>query len=279
MTRELVRAGDGGLVELTSRRARKRLPSRPPGASGPTRGAWHGRGVVWAPGRLGWWIGVLFMVGSACFAVASLPGVSSVAPAGVVGTTYFVGSVFFTSAAYLQYVESVNTPARTSGGRRRVRLLAWQPQRIDWWASAVQLVGTLWFNVSTFEAMASGLGARQQDLRVWTPDLLGSVCFLVSSWLAVGEVCHRWWRWSGRDTPWWIANLNLIGSVWFMASALAAFVAPDTGDLLDAALANSGTLLGAVCFFWAARLLLVELADAPVEAAAGRHARSRSPER
>ena len=61
-----------------------------------------------------------------------------------------------------------------------------------------------------------------------------------------------------RDRNWWIAVINMVGSIFFMISALAAFVVPDTGDLLDAALANSGTLLGALCFFWAARLLITD---------------------
>jgi len=47
----------------------------------------------------------------------------------------------------------------------------------------------------------------------------------------------------------------MAGSVFFMLSSLAAFVLPSTGDLLDASVANSGTFLGAVCFFWAARML------------------------
>ena len=49
-----------------------------------------------------------------------------------------------------------STPIR-SGSRRRarraVRFLAWEPHRIDWWATAVQLVGTLFFNISTFAAL------------------------------------------------------------------------------------------------------------------------------
>jgi hypothetical protein len=39
-----------------------------------------------------------------------------------------------------------------------------------------------------------------------------------------------------------------------MAAAIAAFVLPDTGDLLDASVVNSGTLLGALCFLVAARI-------------------------
>jgi hypothetical protein len=44
-------------------------------------------------------IGVLSMIGSACFAVASLPAASSVSDRAV-GLTYFVGSIFFTTAAF-----------------------------------------------------------------------------------------------------------------------------------------------------------------------------------
>ncbi|HZO66413.1 MAG TPA: hypothetical protein VFB74_15535 [Kribbellaceae bacterium] len=41
-----------------------------------------------------------------------------------------------------------------------------------------------------------------------------------------------------------------------MAAALAAFVLPSTGDALDASLANSATLAGALCFLIGARLLV-----------------------
>jgi hypothetical protein len=51
-----------------------------------------------------------------------------------------------------------------------------------------------------------------------------------------------------------VAGLNLLGSIFFMAAAVAAFVVPDTDDLLDASLANSGTFLGAICFLVAARI-------------------------
>ena len=33
--------------------------------------------------------------------------------------------------------------------RQRIRLLTWEPGRIDWLASSVQLVGTVFFNIST----------------------------------------------------------------------------------------------------------------------------------
>jgi hypothetical protein len=56
---------------------------------------------------------------------------------------------------------------------------------------------------------------------------------------------------------WRIAALNMLGSIFFGISAIAGWVQPSTGDLLDAALDTSGTFWGAVCFLAGAALLLV----------------------
>ena len=175
-------------------------------------------------------IGILFMVGSACFAVASLPAVSTVSQRAV-GVTYFVGSIFFTVAAF----EQLRT-ARGAGNEVR--------------AALIQFLGTLFFNVSTFAAMWEELSARGADLLVWSPDAFGSVCFLVSSVFAEIAVLHAVLL-IRRS-----ATLNLIGSVAFGISAIAAYVVPDTDELLNASLASSTTLVGALCFFWAARILV-----------------------
>jgi hypothetical protein len=194
------------------------------------------------------------MIGSTCFAVASIPGFANLVAASVVGAVYFVGSVFFTSAATGQLVQVDGTLPRAATRRTTVTIRA---RSLEWWGTVIQLVGTLWFNLNTFNALREGLDTRQQDLRIWTPDFLGSICFLVASWLAIRVVSAHPLRWHRGDIPWRIGALNLLGSVFFMVAALAAFVRPATDDLLDASLANSGTLLGAVCFFWGARLLLV----------------------
>jgi membrane-associated phospholipid phosphatase len=182
----------------------------------------------------------LFIIGSACFALGAFPAFSSVAAANTVVAVFFIGSLFFTSAATLQY-------GLATGGIRP----AWRPRDLAWAAAIIQLVGTLWFNINTFAARRTGLDAQQEDLRVWTPDVLGSICFLVASGLAVKALGTRLRR-AGR--PGRIAGLNLLGSVFFMIAAVAALVLPDTDDVLDASLANSGTFLGALCFLVAARI-------------------------
>jgi hypothetical protein len=125
-----------------------------------------------------------------------------------------------------------------SAGFRPAALFVFQPRRIDWWATAVQLAGTLYFNVSTGNAMRVDLAAQAANQHVWRPDAVGSICFLVASALAWFEVCHGWAAWRPRSWSWWIALANLIGSVAFGVSAVAGYISPATGQLRDAERSN-----------------------------------------
>jgi hypothetical protein len=214
--------------------------------------------VWWAPRRESWWIAVLFAIGSTCFLVGPFPGFVELVGSAVDGVVFFIGSIFFTSAATLQYLEAINADRGPRlVAERELRLLTVEPARIDWWSCAVQLAGTVFFNVSTFHALESGLETTEYNRLVWTPDALGSVCFLVSGVLAYLEVGGVSWR-PRRALEWWIAAVNLVGCVAFGISAIASYVVPATGSALDLAAANSWTALGALCFLIGALLLLPE---------------------
>lgn len=213
------------------------------------------RTLSWSPRELGWRTASLFMAGAFLFALGSFPPYSQLVNSGAVGTTFVVGSILFTSAGYSQFLEVVNGPA----GEARTapwRWFAWQPARILWWATAVQLVGTLFFNVNTINAMIEGLTAEQTNRLVWAPDFFGSIAFLIASHLAWVFACRGLWRWSTGDADWWIAALNYVGSIFFMLAAIGAFTLRTTGSVLNTTLVNSGTFLGAACFFVGAYLLL-----------------------
>jgi hypothetical protein len=237
---------DGVVVRWESRRHRKHLKEA--AATGST---W------WAPRARGWWIAVLFAVGSLLFALGSVPAYASAVGTRWDNVTFFIGSLFFTSAAFLTYREAVAAaPVALNPAHRR--FFVYQPGRIDWWATGVQLVGTLYFNVSTGTATVTDLSAQTAHQHVWRPDAIGSVCFLVASALAWYEVCHGWAAWRPRSWSWWITLANLIGSVAFGVSAVAAYINPATGQVRNAERANLGTLVGAVCFLIGALLLLPE---------------------
>jgi predicted membrane protein len=251
VTSEVLRAPDGSLVRWHSRLHRKRR-------GGPRQGVW------WRPDRISWWMGLLFAIGSACFAVAAIASQWASASRPGIGVTFFVGSIFFTVAGYLQFNEAVNVEHGPVPGaaRRRWKPASWEPRRIDWLASAIQLAGTLFFNVSTFAGMKHGFDARQSNLRVWTPDVFGSICFLLSSELAYAEVCHRWVCLRARSLSWRIVTLNLVGSIAFGVSAVTSLIEPSTQEPVSAAIANAGTAVGALCFLAGAILLPLEASRA-----------------
>ena len=227
MTSISFRASDGGVVRWEARAHRRSNE----GDHGPT-----------------WWIGLLFAIGSTCFMLGPIPAYATAVGARATGMTYFVGSLFFTTAAYLSYVQVIRSVGR--------RWFGWAPGVMGFWACAIQLVGTLYFNVSTFGALLA-LDQAQAERVIWRPDLLGSVCFLVSSAIAFAEAGHRWFSWRPGKRDWHITALNLWGSVFFGISAVGAYILTDD-ELLDARWANGGTFLGAVCFLVASILMMPE---------------------
>ena len=161
-------------------RERKHLP----GASA-TGSTW------WAPGARGWWIAVLFAVGSLVFALGAVPGYAGVVGARWDAVTFFIGSLFFTAAGFLTYREAVDAAPRGANASRR-RFFVFQPRRIDWWATAVQLAGTLYFNISTGNAVRADLTAQAAHQHVWRPDAVGSICCTMLSgrtWALWSERC------------------------------------------------------------------------------------------
>jgi hypothetical protein len=203
--------------------------------------------------RTAWdrWIAAGFAVGSACFFIGPFPGFVQLVGPGADGVVFFAGSIFFTVAAGLEVREAT---------LRRGRRFGTDP---SWWSAAIQFVGTLLFNLSTFGAMQDGLSTTQQNRLVWVPDLFGSTAFLISGALAYGVVTGGHLRRAQRDRDWTMAAVNLTGCVFFGISAVASYVVPSSGSVLDLAAANWTTALGAACFFAGALMLIPQHAEAP----------------
>ena len=210
------------------------------------------------PARLNAAIAVLFIVGSSCFVLGSVPAYADAVGALADAVTYFVGSIFFTAASFLQLLQA-QTPSMTGGEGRRTtpaRLVMWRPLPRDrnWLAAITQFAGTILFNVSTLAAIARNTSVEQQDRHVWRPDFFGSTLFIIASVFGILAL-----RGAGagrhRPLPGWIAWLNMIGSLLFMAAALAGYVLPSSGEVLNIRVDLAGTLLGALCFLTGAVLM------------------------
>ena len=221
-----------------------------------------GRVRWWAPGRADWQVAALFVIGSACFALGALPGYAGLVGVQADNWTYAIGSVFFTGAALLQFMIStgvIRPDVRPRAGvrwRGRVR----RGDRPEWWAGAVQLAGTVLFNISTFSALNQNLDPSEAYDRVWRPDVYGSVAFLLASALVFADIRRPWLTWRPRDLDWSVGMLNMVGSIAFGVSAAGAKISGD-GTLQNAALANAGTFVGACCFLAGAVLLIPEQAN------------------
>jgi len=178
----------------------------------------------------------LFAIGSTLFAIATMPGVSAVAGAGLVNLLCFIGSWFFTTAGWMQL--ALSGPAL----------------RIGWLSAAAQFAGTILFNISTGASLWAHAVKPERRL-VWAPDALGSMAFLVSGALGIVAVTAVVGIFELKSRDWQAEWINMIGCVAFGVSALGAFVSK-SGITEDALLANAGTFVGALCFLAAALVVL-----------------------
>ena len=180
-----------------------------------------------------------FALGSTCFLIGPFPGYVQLVGESADAVTFFVGSILFTAGGALQ------------------SWLAWPERRIPrggraaWYAAIVQSAGTLFFNVTTYHAMHVAFTNPEYNKLVWRPDWRGSICFLVSGAIAYrASRRHAWHGWLPvrGGAGWWQPAVNLLGCIFFGISAVAGYLVPATGSLLDQAAANWNTSLGAACF-------------------------------
>src|SRR5262249_18000193 len=150
--------------------------------------------------------------------------------------TFFAGSVLFTAGGFLQSWAAWPHRRSAEGGRAA------------WWSAVIQSAGTLFFNVTTYPAMHTALTAPSYNALVWRPDWRGSVCFLVSGVIAYRASPRNGWLPRRGQQGWWQPAVNLLGCIFFGISAVAGYVVPETGSMLDQAAANWNTALGAACF-------------------------------
>lgn len=210
-------------------------------------------------------IGVLFAVGAFLFGLASVFMFMSLKwpdLGNLTNVLFFVGSLPFTCAATLQHLQSANMALPESAESKQdnatIALIGWYPKSAGWVSTLAQLLGTLAFNISTFNSIASPTQPALTTLEIWAPNFEGSVLFLISGYLAFIEVGNRYWSWMPKKLYWQIAFINLLGCIFFMISAVTPITPQaDRADWVWL-YSNTYTLLGAICFFISAVLSVYE---------------------
>src|SRR4051812_3426604 len=139
------------------------------------------------------WMAVLFALGSLCFLIGPFPGYVELVGPGADAVTFFAGSLLFTAGGAVQ-TWLAHPHRRTAGAGRAA-----------WWAATIQSAGTLFFNVTTYQAMHVALSEPAYDKLVWRPDAFGSIWFLVSGAIAYRASPRRGWRPLRTGRGWWEA--------------------------------------------------------------------------
>lgn len=190
--------------------------------------------LFWHTYAYNWLMGLVFSVGASLFMLGSMfslmPTEWSITPSAfVTSIVFFMGSIPFTTAAYMQHFQAANTPAfmadsQSAGSPRRISLVGWHPGSLGWLSTFTQFIGTIAFNFNTFDAIHPVTEWYVRDFTVWTPGMIGSSLFLISGYLAFIEVCHSYWKWKPKDLDWQIVFVNLLGCIFFMTAGVLGYV-------------------------------------------------------
>lgn len=253
----------GRLIVWSARQNRKGLMRA-------ARALEHTSVPLWQTAAYNWIVGAVFAVGAFLFVLGSVlslvPGAMGFS-ASQVSMVFFLGSIPFTLAAYLQHFQSANAPSfsveQPSAWPTHISLIGWQPGSVGWISTLAQFLGTLAFNLNTYNGIVTPAGWYQQDLLIWMPDMAGSLLFLISGYLALIETSHAYWSWRPQELAWKIVFINLLGCIFFMTAAVLAYVPALPGAAWVGIVANVHLLLGALCFLVGSILLAREsrLAD------------------
>src|SRR3954469_1545351 len=108
------------------------------------------------------WMALCFALGSLCFLVGPFPGYAQLVGARADAVTFFVGSLLFTAGGAVQTAIGFPDPPSPPAGA--VKPAIGFPARRSspagtaaWRAATIQSAGTLFFNVTTYQALHTAL--------------------------------------------------------------------------------------------------------------------------
>lgn len=200
--------------------------------------------VLWAPRDPGWWIAITFILGSVLFCLGAILPFTRGLSTAMTNVVYLVGSSLYLVGAFIQFIQGRRMKINHRDAASAMRHLANKNSR----AAGIQAIGALLFQTSMTGAFIRSLSIAQQEKIVWVPDLFGALCFLIASSMFFTlryPIQHR--QDNGRSAR-ELAMMNIVGSAFFVISALGAYIVPLTDQAIYPRIANLGTFAGAVLF-------------------------------
>lgn len=172
---------------------------------------------------------------------------------------YACGSIFFTTAGYLQLLEAINGDIAKNTGKS-FKYWGFSPRNLGYLSCLSQFFGTVMFNFNTFFALLPNLTISESNLFIWVPNMVGSLLFMVASYFAWIEQHHAFWVFNRRSWSSWIVLINGLGSVFFLMSAFTAFFPDPALPVWIISFSTLCTFFGGIFFFVAALMLVPEYA-------------------
>ncbi|KAL4424697.1 hypothetical protein ABPG77_004504 [Micractinium sp. CCAP 211/92] len=244
-------------------------------------------------GKLGWWVALLFTLGSALFIVSGVAGEfealadPTADPAGLRSPSaallrwpnLVAANLCFFPAGIMQYLESVNMDRaarlrawKAGGGSRprpRPRLLptGHDFKTVSLWAVVIQLTGMLGFNLATIGSIIDAAILVDPTTVTWLVSFgftYGGAAFTVSAVMMCWEATGSWWRGlvpsrlrDLRSVSWHAAFWNFQGSVGFLIGGAALYATSFSWTQMQW-ISGYGNLAGALWFEVSALAMLLE---------------------
>lgn len=104
---------------------------------------------------------------------------------------------------------------------------------IGFWAAFLQFIGATFFAIAVICGIPGVIGATQWQLQqtfIWTMQTVGSVFFVISSWMMMVEEQVNWYMPACARIGWQSAFWNVLGSVGFLLSAVFGYLANWEGN-------------------------------------------------
>ena len=99
---------------------------------------------------------------------------------------------------------------------------------IGYWASIIQFIGATLFAIAVICGIPGVIGGTEWQLQqtfIWTMQTVGSVFFMVSSWILMVEEQPTWYMPACGRIGWQSAFWNLLGAIGFLLSAVFGYLA------------------------------------------------------
>ena len=221
------------------------------------------------PFNISFWVAVNFFFGSLLFAVGAIPGsfgINNFISSYNIGLVYFVGSLLFTLGGYLQFIETINRSSHSP--RSHTRFFAVLHKSAAYLSSVTQLLGTIFFNISTWFAIQNEPSVLDENIYKWSPDFLGSSCFVISAIFLLAESYHKRLKINFRYLPYWIIWINFYGCLLFLVSSIFSVYlssAYSYDSQIELLISNQALFFGSLLFMISSYLLFIELNEKAIK--------------